>query len=218
MLWFSILYQSWTAANHTLICIPACTRTRQPLFACFNIKGCGRKRKKSCILKTWCSLVYQCARENQWIVNSGLCLFIFWGFIQAALGRRANAVGSLSQVHRTARLDWMRSLVEPYLKANLDVTYAEPLKSKREDTCAFFGNRLLVLKAPGAGGEKGVLFVMFSEMFSASLLGFFKYGSAIRGSTQSPAPTRPALGFCQVVQKSQISRIRQSEQKFSSIL
>jgi len=63
--------------------------------------------------------------KNQWIVNSGLCLFIFWGFIQAALGRRANAVGSLSQVHRTARLDWMRSLVEPYLKANLDVTYAE---------------------------------------------------------------------------------------------
>ena len=116
-------------------------------------------------LKTWCSLASQRIRESEWVVHSGLFLFILWGFVQAFIGKRAEEVKIFSQVHRTTRLRWMRRLVEGHIIANCDAVYQEPRPSSGSDVTCFFGNRLLVLKAPVPGGEKGVLLVMFGEMF-----------------------------------------------------
>lgn len=116
-------------------------------------------------LKTWCSLVSQRMRENQWVVNSGLFLLILWGFAQSLVGKHAKGIKTFCQVHRTTRLRWMRQLVETHIIANRDAIYREPRPSSCPDVTFFFGNRLLVLKAPASRGEKGVLFVMFSETF-----------------------------------------------------
>ena len=116
-------------------------------------------------LKTWCSLVRQRAIENAFVVHSGLALFMAWGFVQALFRRRRSAVRVLSQVHRTTRLSWMRRLVEPYLIANRKAIYSEPQLLSEPDLISFLGNRLMVLKPPAPGGEKGVLFAMVSVMF-----------------------------------------------------
>jgi glycosyltransferase involved in cell wall biosynthesis len=116
-------------------------------------------------LKTWCSLAAQRARENKWVVHSGLFLLVLWGFTQALVGNLAKGVKTLCQVHRTTRLRWMQQLVETHIVANCDSIYREPRASSGMDLTSFFGKRLLVLKAPASGGEKGVLFVMFSETF-----------------------------------------------------
>jgi hypothetical protein len=116
-------------------------------------------------LRTWCSLASQRLREHKWVVHSVLLILILWGFALLLLGRRARGTKTLCQVHRTTRLRWMRELVEPHITANLDAIYREPRPSSGPDLTFFFGNRLMVLKAPASGGEKGVLFVMFSETF-----------------------------------------------------
>jgi glycosyltransferase involved in cell wall biosynthesis len=59
----------------------------------------------------------------------------------------------------------MRQLVEPHIVANLDAIYREPRPSTGPEVSSWFGKRLMELKAPGPGGEKGVLFVMFTETF-----------------------------------------------------
>lgn len=66
----------------------------------------------------------------------------------------------------------MRNLVEPYVIANRAAIYREPGLLKKQDLRPFFGNRLMVLKAPVAGGEKGVLFVMVSTVFPLLYPGF----------------------------------------------
>ncbi len=116
-------------------------------------------------LRTWFSLAVQRTRENKWVVHSGLFLLVLWGFAQALVGRRARAIRVHCQVHRTSRLLWMRRLVETHIIANRDAIYQEPRPSSGTDLTPFFGKRILVLKAPAPGGEKGVLFVMFSETF-----------------------------------------------------
>jgi glycosyltransferase involved in cell wall biosynthesis len=115
--------------------------------------------------KTWCSVVAHRARENKWLVQIGLFVLVLIGFAQALVGKRAKSIKTLCQVHRTTRLPWMQQLVETRIIANRDAIYREPRASSDRDISAFFGKRLLVLKAPASGGEKGVLFVMFSETF-----------------------------------------------------
>jgi len=114
-------------------------------------------------LKTWFSLARQRTLENEWVVHSGLALFIVWGFVQALLGKRRAAVRALSQVHRTARWSWMKRLVESYIIANCDAFCWESRSSADPKLRTCFGNRLMVLKAPAANGEKGVLFVMVTD-------------------------------------------------------
>jgi len=114
-------------------------------------------------LKTWCSIARQRTLENAWVVHSGLALLMAWGFFLALLGRRVGAIKALSQVHRTARIPWFKKLVEPYILANRDATYRDIQFLTKQDLSPFFGKRLMALKAPLPGGEKGVLFVMISE-------------------------------------------------------
>ena len=116
-------------------------------------------------LKMWRLVLRQRARENKWVVEAGLVLFMGWGFALALLGRRRRAVDALSQVHRTTRSPWIRKVVESYVIANLEAVRMEPPLLDKLDLRKFFGNRLMVLKSPAADGEKGVLFVMFSSMF-----------------------------------------------------
>jgi hypothetical protein len=59
----------------------------------------------------------------------------------------------------------MKKLVESYVIANRDAIYGTSPLGAKPDLRIYFGNRLMVLKAPGADNEKGVLFVMVSTVF-----------------------------------------------------
>lgn len=115
-------------------------------------------------LRTWFSLLYQRARENELVLNLGLLGLAGIGFAWASLRKRPKAVKILSQVHRTTRSQWLKQVVEPYIVAHRDVITTASLAPVDPDLAKFFGNRLLVLKAPETNGEKGVLLVMFTEM------------------------------------------------------
>jgi glycosyltransferase involved in cell wall biosynthesis len=144
-------------------------------------------------LRTWWSLLAQRTRENSWVVDSALVLFAVWGFVQALAGKRGGAVKTLSQVHRTTRLPVMRRLVEGYVVANRGVLYQEPPPSETPNLKKYFGRRLLVLKPPLAGGEKGVLFVSFSDMFRL-LYSFMDVEKLLHDYTFVFEPSYP--GFC----------------------
>jgi len=116
-------------------------------------------------LKTRCSLLYRQVTENTAVVHAGLSLYMLWGFIQALLRQRAGAVNALSQTHRTARLRWMKQMVESYVIRNRCSLFRDQQPSVRPDIRKYFGRRLLVLKPPLPAGERGVLFVSFSDMF-----------------------------------------------------
>jgi len=116
-------------------------------------------------LKVWQSVTRQRVLENRAVVDTGLALYTLWGYTLAALGRRKGAVDALSQVHRTTRTPLLTTVVEPYIMKNFRVNYREPELMTTPDLKSFFGNRLMVLKPPAPGGEKGVLFAMVSVMF-----------------------------------------------------
>jgi glycosyltransferase involved in cell wall biosynthesis len=116
-------------------------------------------------LKVWQSVTRQRVLENRGVVDSALGLYTMWGFALAALGRRKRAVDALSQVHRTTRTPLLTTVIEPYIMKNFRVNYRDPQLMSTPDLKSFFGNRLMVLKPPAPGGEKGVLFAMVSVMF-----------------------------------------------------
>ncbi len=116
-------------------------------------------------LKTAITLARQRVFERPVIVNALLIPFLIRGRVAALLGNRRRAVTLLSQVHRSTRMAAMRRLVEPYVAANRDVVFPRPVAASGDDISRFFGSRLVVLKAPGPNGERGVLYVMFSELF-----------------------------------------------------
>lgn len=114
----------------------------------------------------------QRARENPTVVHTALLGLMARGGVEAVLQRRQAAVALLSQVHRTSRMPFMRRLVEPYIVANREVTYASP-RLTAEDLPTQFGKRIAVLKEPRPeSGERGVLFVMFSEMLAPMFSAF----------------------------------------------
>jgi glycosyltransferase involved in cell wall biosynthesis len=114
-------------------------------------------------LTTFGRLTLQRIRENVWITHSALLLLAICGFGLAMARRRRAAVVLLSQVHRSARRVWLRRLVEPYVLNNLAAFQSAAASAARADIPSI-RRRLLVLKPPLSGGEKGVLLVMFTEM------------------------------------------------------
>ena len=144
-------------------------------------------------LKMYLLLLKQRALENRWVVHGALSALVVWGFIQALVGRRAGAFKTLAQVHRTTRLRWQRRLIEPYILAHYPAIYGEPRPTNRPDFTKFFGRRLLVLKAPLRDGEKGVLFVSFSDMFRL-LQAYMDVRKLLQDYTLVFEPSYP--GFC----------------------
>ena len=116
-------------------------------------------------LKTRLELARQRLLENGLVVHTGLLLLTVVGLALALLQQRQRAAKLFSQVHRATRLRWMRKLVEPYITANLPAIYTDSGPTADANLPRYFGNRLMVLKAPAANGEKGVLFVMVSYIF-----------------------------------------------------
>jgi glycosyltransferase involved in cell wall biosynthesis len=116
-------------------------------------------------LKTYSALLRQRAKESAWLVHGALLGFVAWGWAEALLGRKPQALVRLSQVHRTSRLPRLQRLVEPYIVRNVKVFSAMPPAPPVTNYAKFFGRRLLVLKPPMPNGEKGVLFVSFSQMY-----------------------------------------------------
>jgi hypothetical protein len=117
-------------------------------------------------VQVWRFLLLRRVVECRVIVEVVLLGFLARGFVRAVFGRRAKAISDLSQVHRTTRLPWMRKLVEPYISANLSATHSPPILVQDKNIPRLFGSWLIVLKEPRPDGERGVLFVMFSEMLS----------------------------------------------------
>src|SRR5438552_4119960 len=109
-------------------------------------------------VKTQWSLIQQRIVENKFLVHTALVPLIGLGALCATLRLRRQAISLLSQVHRTTRLPAMRRLVEPYILANRDVTYLLDGAGQDQDISRYFGGRVAVLKEPGPGGERGVLF------------------------------------------------------------
>jgi hypothetical protein len=70
-----------------------------------------------------------------------------------------------TQVHRTSRLKIIKTLIEPAIFANISLAYASQHRHDSLDISSFFGNRIMVLKPPLENGERGVLLVMYSELF-----------------------------------------------------
>jgi glycosyltransferase involved in cell wall biosynthesis len=116
--------------------------------------------------KTKLYLMQRRILENQFFVHAGLIPLGALGALCATIGLRRRAVSLLSQVHRTARVPLVRRMVEPYVFANRDVAYRAERVGQNQDVSRHFGKRISVLKEPGTDGERGVLFVMFSEMLS----------------------------------------------------
>jgi glycosyltransferase involved in cell wall biosynthesis len=143
--------------------------------------------------KSWGKLLYQRTRENIFVVHSGLFLFLLFGFLQAAVGRKRNGARTLAQVHRTTRWSWMRGLAEPFLVSNRSLFYGDPAPPSSPKFTKFLGRRLLVLKPPVLGGEKGVLFVSFSDMFRL-LSAYVDMNKLLSEYTLVFEPSYP--GFC----------------------
>jgi glycosyltransferase involved in cell wall biosynthesis len=139
------------------------------------------------------SVLKRRALENPLLVNTALLGFVARGGFEAARGRRHEAVTALAQVHRTTRLEAMRRAVEPYIVANRDVSYRAPDLTGREPVSSYFGTRISVLKEPGPNGERGVLFVMFSELLSL-VWGSMDIERLVRDYTIVSEPTW--AGFC----------------------
>jgi glycosyltransferase involved in cell wall biosynthesis len=108
-------------------------------------------------------LLSQRARENPLLVHGALLAIALRGSADAAFGRRSAAVDRFCQVHRTSRVESLRRILEPYIAANRDVTFRSVQAEAARPVSSYFGTRIAVLKEPRAGGERGVLFVMFSE-------------------------------------------------------
>lgn len=113
-------------------------------------------------LKTRRSLALQRIRENHFVIHTVLVFLALWGFALALVQNREKAVAVLSQVHRSARLVWLRKVVEPYISRNRTVFYHTMTRPTKADI-ELAGKRLLVLKPPLPNGEKGILLVMFSD-------------------------------------------------------
>jgi hypothetical protein len=124
--------------------------------------GSGARHVLAQNLKIWVLLARQRVRENQFVVHSALVALAAWGFTLAFFQKREKAVLILSQVHRSSRLRWLRKTVEPYVRRNCFVFNRATIADSNAGS-VLSRNRLFVLKHPITGGEKGVLFVMFSE-------------------------------------------------------
>lgn len=117
-------------------------------------------------IRTQLWVMRQRALENTAVIHAGLVPFLAYGALHAAVGNPRRAVRALSQVHRTTRIATLRRLVEPYILKHRAVVFGAPTSASILDVTRLFGQRIMVLKEPGANGEKGVLFVMFTEMLS----------------------------------------------------
>ncbi len=104
---------------------------------------------------------------TDWVTrSSAISRFAYpLGRALGALGDSERALSLISRAHRMARVPGIRERCEGHLEELLPLAHAAttgstvPLES-------VFGRRLLVLKAPKSD-ERGVLFVMFSELLSA---------------------------------------------------
>lgn len=108
-------------------------------------------------------LLAQRMRESDGVLLLAVIAVMLRGGLGALLGRRRTAVAALAQAHRTTRHPAIRRIVEPYIVANRAVAHAPPAHARPEALATFFGTRMSVLKEP-RGAERGVLFVMFSEL------------------------------------------------------
>src|SRR3954469_8017012 len=116
-------------------------------------------------VRTRGSLIRQRLFESPLVIESGLFGVTAAGVGLALAGKRAKAVRLLSQVHRTTRLSAMKRLAELYVARH--PAAAARSDAAEEDISRLFGGRISVLKEPGANGERGVLFIMFTEILAA---------------------------------------------------
>jgi hypothetical protein len=113
------------------------------------------------------SILKQKIKENFYLIEVYPLLLLMLGFIELVFRRRPQAFKMLAQVHRTTRMNYMRLLVEPFIIRNVMITHyisdAEKNAQDRIESC--LGKRIFVLKSPQDNGEKGIIYIKFSELF-----------------------------------------------------
>lgn len=104
-------------------------------------------------------------KENVFLIHVGLLLCILLGFTLAILGAKKKAFKFLSQAHRTGRHMFFKRAVEWWVIKNVDI-HQVPVESYMSlaDFKRCFGSRMMILKSKQSESEKGVLYVMYSEL------------------------------------------------------
>lgn len=106
-------------------------------------------------------------KENICLSELALLLLGFLGVFSFLFLKKHRTLKIFSQIHRSTRLPRLRLFVEPFILKNLAITHqvSEARNSAGEQIERYLGKRMLVLKLPRDHGEKGVLYIMFSELF-----------------------------------------------------
>jgi len=118
-------------------------------------------------LKSRFGLLKQTLKESFYLIEIGIVLISLISIIRLVLGEKRKGVDGIAQAHRSTRSSFIKRLLEPVIVRNVGHVYqcVHVDAAARSILEQHFGKRLLVLKGPLRGREKGVLYVMFSEMF-----------------------------------------------------
>ena len=115
-------------------------------------------------IRVFLSIWKQRVKQNIFVIEALLTILLVLGFAKLMLGMINEGVRLLAQVHRSTRLQSYRNLVEPFIRKHLKAVLEEH-HGRMNDRCELLlGSRIMVLKKPGAGGERGVLYIMFNDV------------------------------------------------------
>lgn len=104
-------------------------------------------------------------KENLALLELILIGAIFIGFMYRLFGLKRHAFKYFSQVHRSTRVNFIRSFVLQFISKNLSIhDKHRSIKTPSNPLSSFVGDRILVLKPKVSSSEKGVMMIMFSEM------------------------------------------------------
>ena len=107
-------------------------------------------------------ILLQRIKENVFIINIYLLILSFMGLFLFVAKKRYLAFKVFSKVHRISRHKYVKSMLEPYIKKNIKLSHNLKISFKQEEIKNWFGSRIIVIKYPNIGQEKGVLYIMYN--------------------------------------------------------
>lgn len=115
-------------------------------------------------------IIKQKFKENRVVIESILAASYFIGIIMWTVHNKKLSFKLLSQAHRSSHLRKLKNSIEVFLKhgpfsSGFDQA-AQATAVTKNDPTEYFGKRIMVLKPPISSREKGVLYIMFSELIA----------------------------------------------------
>lgn len=104
-------------------------------------------------------------KESFVLAECVLAALFVLGTLARLFHQQSKAFDLYAQVHRTTRSKTLKGLVEPFIKKNLSLCWVNPIQPNFESAKKLIGfGKIQVFSAP-QNGNKGVIFVKFSETF-----------------------------------------------------